>query len=720
MAHHTPNPGPSKQGQPKQECPRYGSTKHGSSKHNQALAKTKSTGNKTGTAGSATFDDKRPEAQLQTQQIGMIQRAALTKNTTQNKSPSPVKNSSLKKNNGGLPDDLKAGIERLSGYSMADVKVHYNSPKPIQLNAHAYAQGTDIHIASGQEQHLPHEAWHVVQQKQHRVKPGLPMKAGIAINDESELEKEADIMGEKALQLAAIHPESSSMPAQNSLASTTSGMYPIQRRVLVENETSTGYDPVSLAKINEAVKTKGYTPADIPMMPQVIEWFHNHGEYEVDHINRIIPEINRELEKRYLQSAESKAPHVMNVLDDEHKIAFSYYLQMANYNHQQLQTLVQRATNAAHIDTDSVNGTLNSIIKPLNSGFSSSIKDANRPNMIQGKNGELIGLEGELNAALSMPVPADGNQVTMGQMLNINEDGDQQDVDLYYDDGEISGRHAIEVAATVSKLRDKLSQNAQFDRYTQLREHQGDLTLGYAVGETGNWLDLFASSPAVNKLIQGQRELHIDGSMLSPDDLQHILTSYQRIEHTAFRRLPPLGKSSRQILSELWHSPADALRESADHAEQRMLTKQLGAGSVDNLRDYELLDDFWQNSKAETEKAAQVIINRSSGSQDPLRSVATRMNQRLAPLDLKIKHHLDELKSVMHKNTTDQNRIFNIPGIYELILQRNQDAIDSLQVKNRPKFKAKARDYNNKVINDALERLTTGFAQDKFPTDFPI
>jgi hypothetical protein len=34
---------------------------------------------------------------------------------------------------------------------MDDVKVHYNSAKPAQLNAHAYAQGTDIHIASGQE-----------------------------------------------------------------------------------------------------------------------------------------------------------------------------------------------------------------------------------------------------------------------------------------------------------------------------------------------------------------------------------------------------------------------------------------------------------------------------------------------------------------------------------------------------------------------------------------
>jgi hypothetical protein len=39
-----------------------------------------------------------------------------------------------------LPDDLKSGIENLSGFSMDDVKVHRNSDKPKQLQAHAYAK----------------------------------------------------------------------------------------------------------------------------------------------------------------------------------------------------------------------------------------------------------------------------------------------------------------------------------------------------------------------------------------------------------------------------------------------------------------------------------------------------------------------------------------------------------------------------------------------------
>jgi hypothetical protein len=103
-----------------------------------------------------------------------------------------------KENTTGLPDDLKSGIENLSGYSMDDVKVHRNSDKPKQLQAHAYAQGTEIHLGSGQEKHLPHEAWHVVQQKQGRVKPTTQLAGGAQINDNDSLENEATKMGNKA------------------------------------------------------------------------------------------------------------------------------------------------------------------------------------------------------------------------------------------------------------------------------------------------------------------------------------------------------------------------------------------------------------------------------------------------------------------------------------------------------------------------------------------
>ena len=62
-------------------------------------------------------------------------------------------------NRTGLPDTLKTGIESLSGYDLSNVRVHYNSSRPAQLQALAYTQGTEIYVAPGQIKHLPHEAW---------------------------------------------------------------------------------------------------------------------------------------------------------------------------------------------------------------------------------------------------------------------------------------------------------------------------------------------------------------------------------------------------------------------------------------------------------------------------------------------------------------------------------------------------------------------------------
>jgi hypothetical protein len=100
-------------------------------------------------------------------------------------------------NKTGMPDSLKAGVEQLSGLDMSDVRVHYSSPKPAQVQAHAYTQGTNIHVAPGKEQYLGHEAWHVAQQKQGRVQPTTTV-AGMPVNDNPGLEHEADAMGAKA------------------------------------------------------------------------------------------------------------------------------------------------------------------------------------------------------------------------------------------------------------------------------------------------------------------------------------------------------------------------------------------------------------------------------------------------------------------------------------------------------------------------------------------
>ncbi|MDQ0896327.1 MULTISPECIES: DUF4157 domain-containing protein [unclassified Paenibacillus] len=113
-----------------------------------------------------------------------------------------------KENKTGMPEQLKTGVENLSGIDLSDVRVHYGSDKPAQLQALAYAQGNEVHIGPGQEEHLPHEAWHIVQQRQGRVSPSLQV-GGTAINDDPELEREADEQGQRAISMSLQSEETS-------------------------------------------------------------------------------------------------------------------------------------------------------------------------------------------------------------------------------------------------------------------------------------------------------------------------------------------------------------------------------------------------------------------------------------------------------------------------------------------------------------------------------
>jgi hypothetical protein len=133
---------------------------------------------------------------------------------------------------GGLPPKLQAGVEALSGHAMDDVRVHYNSSKPAQLAAHAYAQGADIHLAPGQERHLPHEAWHVAQQKQGRVGATTQLQ-GVKVNDDPALEREADVMGARAMQLKRAEP----VPLQAALQHAAR---PLQRAAPTQNKIVQG------------------------------------------------------------------------------------------------------------------------------------------------------------------------------------------------------------------------------------------------------------------------------------------------------------------------------------------------------------------------------------------------------------------------------------------------------------------------------------------------
>jgi len=67
---------------------------------------------------------------------------------------------SPKKDSTGLPGTLEESIESLSGISLKDVKIHFNSDMPTELNGDSYTQAEDIHVSPRQEQHLTHKAEH--------------------------------------------------------------------------------------------------------------------------------------------------------------------------------------------------------------------------------------------------------------------------------------------------------------------------------------------------------------------------------------------------------------------------------------------------------------------------------------------------------------------------------------------------------------------------------
>jgi hypothetical protein len=216
---------------------------------------------------SSQFVDNRPEADTQRKlqdqannslQVSQLKAFGQLANTSEQASPSaglqadnihPIQEDQpIQENKTGLPDNLKSGMENLSGYSLDDVKVHRNSDKPAQLQALAHAQGTDIHLGPGQEKHLPHEAWHVVQQKQGRVKPttqlmeqnGTPEgeKNAVNINDDAGLEQEADLMGMKALDI----------PVQQESVFSNSASTVSDTAQLTKNEKPGDSDPLDSAE----------------------------------------------------------------------------------------------------------------------------------------------------------------------------------------------------------------------------------------------------------------------------------------------------------------------------------------------------------------------------------------------------------------------------------------------------------------------------------------
>jgi len=89
----------------------------------------------------------------------------------------------------------------------SNLKIRKSSEEATKMGAQAFTQGEEIHFAPGQynpnstegQELIGHELTHVIQQRQGKVKSTTHAK-GAAVNADPALEKEADVMGEKAAQ----------------------------------------------------------------------------------------------------------------------------------------------------------------------------------------------------------------------------------------------------------------------------------------------------------------------------------------------------------------------------------------------------------------------------------------------------------------------------------------------------------------------------------------
>ena len=168
-------------------------------------------------------------------------------------------------------------VEAESGVSLADVEVFYRSPDPAKVGADAFARGSRIRVAPGQERHLAHEAWHMVQQRQGRVKPNA-IVAGRSANIDAGLEAEADRMGERLQRRtdsSASRIQRSSIDAGAAPEPTGRPALRIQRRDIgMESASAPQERPVS--KIQRSVAEA--TPVtSMPTRRSSTAWHHAPG-----------------------------------------------------------------------------------------------------------------------------------------------------------------------------------------------------------------------------------------------------------------------------------------------------------------------------------------------------------------------------------------------------------------------------------------------------------
>jgi len=195
-------------------------------------------------------------------------------------------------NRTGMPDNLKSGLENISGMNLSGVRVQYNSSKPKQLKALAYTRGQEIHVGPSQEKHLPHEGWHVVQQMQGRVEM-TSRYDGVALNDNPTLEAEADRMGAAAVRMDG----QEGFPFQRTKG--TSGAGAIQRRLGVEAELSVPVTRAPVGAVNADDRIRAFLGGGVWYDTQLAATVNNYTK-KADHgpIGTVIENARQQMDVR--------------------------------------------------------------------------------------------------------------------------------------------------------------------------------------------------------------------------------------------------------------------------------------------------------------------------------------------------------------------------------------------------------------------------------------
>jgi hypothetical protein len=145
-----------------------------------------------------------------------------------------------------LPEAVRTKMERGLSADFSAVRVH-ESPQVAAMGARAFTRGTNIYFAPGQyapdtpsgQELLGHELTHVVQQAQGRVQPDSEV-AGMALNGDSSLEREADDRGAQAATGTQAATGGTQAATRTAVASHEAAEAPIQAQWGTAARVATG------------------------------------------------------------------------------------------------------------------------------------------------------------------------------------------------------------------------------------------------------------------------------------------------------------------------------------------------------------------------------------------------------------------------------------------------------------------------------------------------